>query len=142
MDGTYDNGVVFRDAEERDVTLHLPRSRRRRDIYAPPIRINCARRRRKYVPKDIGARYYDANERSNRAGIHALSLSFFLVEPTSERFANPPRHMRSRDSRCQLRNFLFDFVEFVSFESAVVEPAPSRTPVGAIDGRKLCGLPC
>jgi len=39
-------------------------------IYAPPIRINCAERRRKYVPKDIGARYYDANERSMCGGIH------------------------------------------------------------------------
>lgn len=33
------------------------------DIYAAPIRINCATRHRKYRVKDIGARYYDANER-------------------------------------------------------------------------------
>lgn len=52
-----------REAEEPDVTLHLARSRRQ--IYTmPPIRINCAERRRKYAAKDIGARYYDANERS------------------------------------------------------------------------------
>lgn len=36
------------------------------DIYAPPIRINYATRNRKYGLKDIGARYYDANERSAR----------------------------------------------------------------------------
>jgi len=32
----------------------------------PPIRINCAGRRRKYAAKDIEARYYDANERPER----------------------------------------------------------------------------
>lgn len=60
MDATY-YGVVRRGA--RDVTLHLPRIYTRR-----PIRINCTACRRKYLPKDIGARYYDANE---RGGIHA-----------------------------------------------------------------------
>lgn len=84
VDGTYDDGVV-RDTEERDVTLHLPRSCRPRDIYAPPIRINCARRRRKYVPKDIGARYYDANERSNGGGIHVLSFSRRTVARLDDR---------------------------------------------------------
>lgn len=60
---TYD-GVVRRRAG--DITLHLLRIYTRR-----PIRINCTACRRKYVPKDIGARYYDANERSKRGGIHA-----------------------------------------------------------------------
>lgn len=67
MDATYD-GDVRRDAE--DVTLHLLRIYTRR-----PIRINCAARRRKYAPKDIEARYYDANERSKRGGIHIVGAA-------------------------------------------------------------------
>jgi len=62
VDDTYD-GVVPRSGGP-DITLHLPRPRR---IYTtPPIRINCAGRRRKYAAKDIEARYYDANERPER----------------------------------------------------------------------------
>lgn len=49
------------------------------DIYAPPIRINCATRHRKYGARDIGARYYDANE---------------LVGPMES-----ARNSRGRDSR-------------------------------------------
>ena len=43
----------------------------RRDaiLYAPPIRINLVSRRRKYTGQDIGARYYDANERPSEFSI-------------------------------------------------------------------------
>lgn len=56
-----DTGVV----RNRGTRCYLTPSSRRAasDIYAPPIRINYATRNRKYRLKDIGARYYDANER-------------------------------------------------------------------------------
>lgn len=49
------------------------------DIYAAPIRINCATRHRKYRLKDIGARYYDANERFRPLESAWNSLSRFTT---------------------------------------------------------------
>lgn len=58
--------ILLYRAPTREQVRKRSRDRRRETIrailYAPPIRINLASRHRKYHRKDIGARYYDANE--------------------------------------------------------------------------------